>query len=364
MPKITLPSLPISGLFGVAKPSGPTSMSVVSDIQELVARSKLFVGSEKLAKMESDVAKGKKMNGKRLRELVKVGQGGTLDPLADGVLVVAVGKGTKQLSKFLDCTKEYRTTCLLGCETDSYDSEGAIVRHAPWKHVTPEDVKSKLAQFTGSIQQTPPIFSALKMDGMPLYEYARKGIPLPRPIEARPVTVHNLEMVEWLGSEHEFVWPHKELSQEEKQKLAKAAKLEITTSTAAVDSSQSSAGSTSSTLNDTAELPSNPASPKTGSAFVLKMTVSGGTYVRSIVHDLAHSLGSAGHVVTLTRTRQGEYVLEGEPVAEGEFECISWDTFQQAKEAREAGNPPPTQSEDDEWTNWENEVISKVQVVS
>ena len=84
MPKVTIPSYPVSGLFGVLKPSGPTSMSIVNDLQQLVARSRLFVDAEKLEKM-----KGKKLDrkrGKMGRESIKIGQGGTLDPLADGVL--------------------------------------------------------------------------------------------------------------------------------------------------------------------------------------------------------------------------------------------------------------------------------------
>jgi tRNA pseudouridine55 synthase len=84
MPKVTRSSFPVSALFGVVKPSGPTSMSIVNDIQQLVARSRLFVDAEKLEKM-----KGKKLDrwrGKAGREAVKIGQGGTLDPLADGVL--------------------------------------------------------------------------------------------------------------------------------------------------------------------------------------------------------------------------------------------------------------------------------------
>lgn len=121
MPKVTFSSYPVSALFGVVKPSGPTSMNIVTEIQDLVARSKLFVEPQKLKRLKSDVAQGKKIKGKRLRELVKVGQGGTLDPLADGVLgnyllhshehslrptsVVGVGKGTKKLSQFLECTK-------------------------------------------------------------------------------------------------------------------------------------------------------------------------------------------------------------------------------------------------------------------
>ena len=85
MPKVSPSSLPVSGLFGVIKPSGPTSMSIINDIQRLVARSKLFVDTDKLEK-----TKGKKIDrgrrGKHAREAIKVGQGGTLDPLADGVL--------------------------------------------------------------------------------------------------------------------------------------------------------------------------------------------------------------------------------------------------------------------------------------
>ena len=84
MPKMNLSSLPVSGLFGVAKPSGPTSMSIVNDLQQLIARSRLFVSAEKLEKIKHK--KIDRRRGKSGRESVKVGQGGTLDPLADGVL--------------------------------------------------------------------------------------------------------------------------------------------------------------------------------------------------------------------------------------------------------------------------------------
>lgn len=84
MPKISLPALPVSGLFGIIKPSGPTSMSVIHDLQQLIGRSKLFVEAEKLEAAKNN--KASKRKGKRSREAIKVGQGGTLDPLADGVL--------------------------------------------------------------------------------------------------------------------------------------------------------------------------------------------------------------------------------------------------------------------------------------
>ncbi|KAF8201728.1 pseudouridine synthase [Pholiota molesta] len=324
MPKVSLSSFP---------PSGPTSMSVVNDVQLLVARSRLFAEADKLAKI-----KGKKIDrrrGKHGRESVKVGQGGTLDPLADGVLVIGVGKGTKKLNDFLGCTKEYETTCLLGCETDTYDSEGVRVRLAPWQHVTRQQVETALPKFTGEITQVPPIFSALKMDGKPLYEYARKGIPLPRPIEPRPVTVHSLEIVEWLGQDHSFSWPEKQMSQDEREALETALK--------GVQEDP--------TIKDEPETPPDNLKP---TAFILKMKVSGGTYVRSIVHDLAHSVGSAGHVSTLKRSRQGRFVLN--PEEEGDCQCIPWETFEKA--LTDVG-----EVDEEGWSEWERQVMQHLEVV-
>lgn len=178
-------------------------------------------------------------------------------------------------------------------------------------------------------------FSALKMDGMPLYDYARKGIPLPRPIEKRKVTVHSLDLVEWKGSDHTFSWPEKQFSEDEKRAMEKALR--------GVEGNAS--------LRDE---PEEDNSDKVPTAFVLKMKVSGGTYVRSIVHDLAHAVGSAGHVVTLTRTRQSRYVLT--PADDGDKVCVSWDVFERA--SVDAGEP-----DDEGWLEWEREVIDKLEIV-
>ncbi|KAH7889363.1 pseudouridine synthase [Phlebopus sp. FC_14] len=338
MPKVSIPQLPLSGLFAVSKPSGPTSMSVLEDVKQLVVKSRLFVESGKLEKRVA----GKGKSYKRGRDTVKIGQGGTLDPLADGVLgkitqhtLVGVGKGTKRLNELLDCVKEYRTTALLGCETDTYDSEGVRVGVAPWRHVTREAVETMLDSFRGEIHQTPPIFSALKMDGKPLYEYARQGIPLPRPIDKRKVTVHSLEIVDWKGSDHGFRWPKKELTVDEKKAMEKA---------------MGSIGVDPVTRDQSEET-----SEQVPSAFVLTMKVSGGTYVRSIVHDLGRALGSAAHVVTLTRSRQGRFALE--PV-EGEEDkgCIPWEVFKRA--AEDEG-----QTDEDGWTEWERQVLDQLVVV-
>ncbi|KAG7092556.1 hypothetical protein E1B28_008905 [Marasmius oreades] len=338
MPKAIIPSLPISGLFGVIKPSGPTSMSLLNNLQPLFSGSRLFAPQNKM----DDAQLGGKTKRRRLKRGgdVKLGQGGTLDPLADGVLVLGVGKGTKKLTQFLDCAKEYRATCLLGCETDSYDSEGAIVRTAPWKHVTKEAVEQALSHFTGEIQQTPPIFSALKMDGKPLYEYARKGIPLPRPIDPRSVTVHNLKVVEWLGSSHKYRWPEKSLSEEEKKAVERAIQ--------GVDGKA--------TIEDQPEeITPNP-NDEVPSAFVLSMKVSGGTYVRSIIHDLANVLGSAGHVVTLTRSRQGRFVLGDDELEDKDRRCIPWNLFEKALSGSS------NETDEDGWCEWETEILQHIEI--
>lgn len=178
-------------------------------------------------------------------------------------------------------------------------------------------------------------FSALKMDGKPLYEYARQGIPLPRPIEPRKVTVHSLKVVEWQGSDHTFRWPEKSLSKEEKEAVEKA--LEGTDERVSLEDDISTETET--------EGPS---------AFVLDMTVSGGTYVRSIAHDVAHAVGSAGHVVSLTRFRQGRFCLE--PTQEGDRGCVPWEIFEKALS-------DPGEADEDGWTNWEREVIDRLEIV-
>jgi tRNA pseudouridine55 synthase len=142
---------------------------------------------------------------------VKVGHGGTLDPLATGVIVVGVGRGTKCLQRFLECTKTYECVVLFGAATDSYDVVGKVVSRAPYAHVTRELVESKMDEFRGKIMQKPSVFSALKVDGKKMYEYARAGGDIPE-VAARPVEVRELELVEWLEpGTHEYTWPKEEL---------------------------------------------------------------------------------------------------------------------------------------------------------
>lgn len=123
----------------------------------------------------------------------KVGHAGTLDPLATGLLVLLLGKATKNSMPLSSCDKEYFGVMELGIQTDSHDRRGKVVAEAPWEHITLEDVQAKAArEFTGEIIQVPPMVSALKHEGTRLYKLARQGKIVPR--EGRPVTVHEFRL--------------------------------------------------------------------------------------------------------------------------------------------------------------------------
>jgi tRNA pseudouridine55 synthase len=143
---------------------------------------------------------------KRRGMTVKMGHGGTLDPLATGVLIVGVGAGTKALNRYLACTKTYETILLFGVETDSYDVFGAPVKTSKWDDVTKKSVEQALEKFRGRIQQRPPAYSARRVDGERLYDIARRGGEIPKEaLKAREVEVQELTMLEWYpeGS-HDF----------------------------------------------------------------------------------------------------------------------------------------------------------------
>ena len=129
---------------------------------------------------------------RRLFSAAKGGHTGTLDPLATGLLPVCFGEATKFSADLLDADKTYEAEIRLGVTTDSGDAEGQIIATAP-AAVTAADVARVLPAFMGDILQVPPMHSALKRDGKPLYELARQGIVVER--AARPVTVHAIEVL-------------------------------------------------------------------------------------------------------------------------------------------------------------------------
>ena len=125
-------------------------------------------------------------------KIKKVGHAGTLDPLATGLLVLLLGRATKQSIPLSSCDKEYYGIMQLGVQTDSHDRNGKVIAESPWEEITLEQVREKAKEFTGEILQVPPMVSALKQRGVRLYELARKGVSVPR--EARKITVHEFNL--------------------------------------------------------------------------------------------------------------------------------------------------------------------------
>jgi len=124
---------------------------------------------------------------------LKVGHAGTLDPLATGLLIICVGKKTKEISAYMGQTKEYVAHITFGGTTPSYDLESEIDAIFPTAHIDRAAIEAVLPQFTGDIQQYPPIFSAIKQGGVRIYEKARAGEEVV--VEPRSITIHELEVL-------------------------------------------------------------------------------------------------------------------------------------------------------------------------
>ena len=175
---------------------------------------------------------------------VKVGHGGTLDPLASGVLPIALGEATKLCGRMLDASKIYEFTIAFGTETAGLDAEGEVVATSDVRP-TADAVAAVLPRFTGAIEQIPPAFSAIRIDGQRAYDLARKGETVE--MKARSVTVYSLA------------------------------------------------------------LQATPAGPLVSAT--LTAHVSKGTYIRSLARDIAHAVGTVGHVTMLRRTKAGPFDL-------------------------------------------------------
>jgi tRNA pseudouridine55 synthase len=191
---------------------------------------------------------------------VKVGHGGTLDPLASGVLPIALGEATKLCGRMLDASKVYDFTIRFGTETSGLDAEGEVVatsEHRP----TLAEIDAVLPQFTGPIEQIPPAYSAIKIDGKRAYDLARAGETVE--MKARSVTIHSLCVFASLRETEKDLFA-------QRRKDAKDAVDEIT----------------------------------------LTGNVSKGTYIRSLARDIAYALGTVGYVSMLRRTRAGPFSLD------------------------------------------------------
>ena len=163
-----------------------------------------------------------------------MGHAGTLDPMASGILIIGIGRGTKSLINFLDSTKTYETVVLFGKSTDTYDITGKIVNEDEFggSNVTREMVQSKFSAFRGTIRQVPPVYSALKVGGRKALELAKEGKEVE--LESREMRVEECDMVEWLeAGQHSYRWPSiegKEEGDEARHASSPAARIRLTVS--------------------------------------------------------------------------------------------------------------------------------------
>ncbi|CAK7275278.1 pseudouridine synthase pus4 [Sporothrix epigloea] len=204
----------LEGVFAINKPLGMSSAQVIRDCQTHFNPSSFFrpvIQQEADRRSRESNTQYRRRSKAKRDSRVKMGHGGTLDPLATGVLILGLGQGTKELNKFLTCTKTYETVVLFGASTDTYDRVGRVLTKRPYDEITRERVEAALNDFRGTFRQMPPLYSALKMNGKPLYEYAREGLSIPREIETREVEVSELELVQWYEpGEHNHRWPDEE----------------------------------------------------------------------------------------------------------------------------------------------------------
>jgi len=155
----------MDGILNIYKPSGPTSHDIVDRIRKIT-------------------------------EIKKVGHAGTLDPFAEGILIILIGKATKSQSKFMDMDKTYVATLQLGAISDTYDRTGIKSKFSSFAKA-PEDrqIQNTLKQFVGEIRQVPPIYSAIKIKGKKAYELARKGQKIK--LKPRKIKIYNIKLLKY-----------------------------------------------------------------------------------------------------------------------------------------------------------------------
>ena len=226
----------------------------------------------------------------------KVGHGGTLDPLAEGVLPIALGEATKLAGRMLDASKIYEFTILFGEETDTLDSEGEVVQSSNQRPPMAA-IAAILEHFTGDIDQVPPKYSALKVDGKRAYDLARAGEEVE--LETRKVTIYDLSFPRHAregGSPEQSSDDQATLDSRFGGKDEVGLRSTFQTTTGRPD-------------------PYDPGVPlELADAITLTAHVSKGTYIRSLARDIARALGTVGHVTYLRRTKAGPF-LENQAIS-------------------------------------------------
>lgn len=267
----------------ISKPSGITSGQALLHLQAIFSTSTLFaplLAATRQSRIDQaslqPPSQKKKDDEEANGRFFRMGHGGTLDPLASGVLIVGIGRGTKSLQNYLGCTKTYDTVVLFGKSTDTYDVDGQVVAEKDFAHINEALVREKIAVFRGTFRQMPPLYSALKINGIKACDYVRAGKELPRQLEDREVSVDECELLEWWEEgKHDYKWPGD---------------------------------------NTAAKAP----------AVRIRLTVSSGFYVRSFAYDLGSACGSLATMAELVRTRQANFVMQDRNCTEEYLPAVTY----------------------------------------
>ena len=250
----------------IDKPRQWTSFQAVNKIKAIVRNS---YGHRDQSGAKADPSVGLKK--------FKIGHAGTLDPLATGLLLVCIGKATKTIPQLQDGDKVYTGTFVLGATTPCYDLERPIDNYYPYEHITPALLEQTLPQFTGTVLQVPPMFSAVKIDGQRAYEYARLDDPTVI-IQPKPVSIYSFEITAFRPGTADVAVP--------------------TGVKYAVDVNARHLYD-----NPLGEVP--PHLPQVD----FRIHCGKGTYIRSIARDLGLALGSGAFLSALRREQIGTYTV-------------------------------------------------------
>ncbi|QPG73422.1 hypothetical protein FOA43_000732 [Brettanomyces nanus] len=293
-----------------------TSRLCLDKVNNILSHAECFQASMKDLRSKRDQTSGRRRRFKTNK--LKMGHGGTLDPLASGVLILGVGSGTKKLGEYTNgSTKIYEATALFGGSTTTGDSDGQLLMVTENDFITKDMLSDVRDKFVGTLSQTPPIFSALKMNGKPLYEYAREGLPLPRPIKPRTVHIYKLDLADdCLSTNHDFKFLKSEVCEDGSilvDKLSKNPTLndhKLSFSEEymknAKEEDKNEKPIEPRTLEDLKKYESN---NYRAPLLHFNAEVSSGTYIRSLISDFARALGSSAYMVALTRQKQSEWLL-------------------------------------------------------
>lgn len=209
----------------------------------------------------------------------KIGHAGTLDPLATGLLLVCIGKATKTIPQLQDGDKVYTGTMVFGAATPCYDLERPVDHYYPYEHITRELLDETVRQFTGTIQQVPPMFSAVKIDGQRAYEIARSQESGDKEVRSKPVNVYSFEIKAFRpGSQNTPITQNN-------QNIPKIPTKNLY-------------------QNPLGEVP--PHLPQAD----FRIHCGKGTYIRSLARDLGLALNSGAFLASLRREQVGEYTLD------------------------------------------------------